>query len=240
MVKDCCTNPGQSNYENTVRFVIRAFEPIPNRNFGQSVKTLRKKFESLSQNQTSQTNCGQTFDRLSQKFGNQRVEELINRYESIDRTAQSYSDQRVEYLKQTFERMLKRGQTVWALRQKFEQMDLRARNSVPQNQAQSPQWNDGQRVRALSQIYGGMASNSMNSSHTESGLEQGLDGRKLNAFPNYRPMASTQYSQQPIETIVSNSSSRKLAASQIYGSRQLLGEEREFNVNAVSDHLDLD
>jgi hypothetical protein len=103
---------------------------------------------------------------------------------------------------------------------------------------------------ALAQIYEGMDPSSTNSSHDQSGLQQGLNQSQLNAFPKYKPMASTQYSQQPIQRSISSPVSRDPNCSEIYGSRQLLDKDQHFYVNAVSpkpwkssvnrDDLDLD
>jgi hypothetical protein len=112
----------------------------------------------------------------------------------------------------------------------------------------SPKRDHGQRVRALSQIYERMDSSWTNWSDVQSGLNEGLNPSY--AFPNYEPMASTQYSQQPIQRSLSNPVSRDTNCSEIYGSRQPLDEDQHFYVNAVSpktwkssvlrDDLDLD
>jgi hypothetical protein len=81
---------------------------------GQNIRALRQKYEDLIQNQTTQTNYRQTFDRLLQKSENQSIEVLIKKYESRDRMDQTYSDQRVEDLKQKFQRMPQTGQRVTA------------------------------------------------------------------------------------------------------------------------------
>jgi hypothetical protein len=161
---------------------------------------------------------------------------------------QTYSGQRVQDLKQTFQRMPQTCQRVRALTQKFEQIDLLERSDGLLKQTRSPKRDHGHRVRALSQIYERMDSSWTNSSDVQSGLQQGLDSS--HAFPNSRSMASTQYSQQPIQRSLSNPVSRDPNGSEMYGSRQLLGEDQHFYVNAVSpkpwkssvlrDDLDLD
>jgi predicted metal-dependent HD superfamily phosphohydrolase len=108
----------------------------------------------LVQNQTTQTNYRQTFDRFLQNSQNQSIEALIKRYESRDRMDQTYSGQRIEDLKRTFQRMPQTGQRVTVLKQKFEQIDLLERSDGLRNQTRmSPKRDHGQRVRALSQIY---------------------------------------------------------------------------------------
>jgi uncharacterized protein YheU (UPF0270 family) len=237
------TDRGQS-----VRALRQSFEPMSRTNYGHRVKALRQKYEHLVQNQTTQTNYRQTFDRLLQKSQNQSIEALITRYESRDRMDQTYSGQRVQDLKQTFQRMPQTGQRVTVLRQKFEQIDLMERSDGLRNQTRSPKRDHGQRVRALSQIYEGMDPSSTNSSDVQSGLQQVLN--PSHAFPNSRSMASTQYSQQPIQRSLSNPVSRDPNGFEIYGSRQPLDEDQNFYVNAVSpkpwkssvlrDDLDLD
>jgi len=132
---------------------------------------------------------------------------------------QTYSGQRIEDLKQKFQRVSQTGQRFRALTQKFEQMDLLERSDGLRNQTRmSPKRDHGQRVTALSQIYEGMDQSSTNSSDVQSGLQQQLNPSQLNAFPKYKPMASTQYSQQPIQRSISSPVSRDPNCSEMYGS----------------------
>jgi len=243
------TQSTETDRGQNVRALRQSFEPMSRTNYGHRVKSLRQKYEHLVQNQTTQTNYKQTFNHLLQKSENQSIEALIKRYESRDRMDQTYSGQRIEDLKQKFERMPQMRQKVTVLRHKFEQIDLFERSDGLRNQTiMSPKRDHGQTVRALSQIYEGMNSSSTNSSDVQSGSQQQLNPN--HAFPNSRSMASTQYSQQPIQRSLSNPVSRDPNCSEMYGSRKPLDEDQHFYVNTASpkpwkssvlrDDLDLD
>jgi hypothetical protein len=152
------TQSTEREHGKNVRALKQNFEPMSRTNYGHRVKCLRQKYEHLVQNQTTQTNYRQTFDRFLQKSQNQSIKALIRRYESRDRMDQIYSGQRVEDLKQTFQRMPQTGQRVTVLRQKFEQIDLLEKSDGLLKQTRSSKRDHGQRVRALSQIYEGMDS----------------------------------------------------------------------------------